>query len=335
VSDQEKVSQLLKMFTEQVTAAYAREKESLAAKRDKEAALRAGEKNLADLEASLTARAKLDVLCRTLHADLGTLRARLKTSEDANVEERRKDHERLSASIESIQAQIAAQDAKSQEVIAENVGLRESLAKFSEHSQKVEAHHDALVKKLSLETQLAQAQYAQQEELCKRKDAVVDAAVKEAHAVAARNKELETLLSKVGADREQMMAVVSKSNETFKEYKKMMDETAKQTKRLEKDRKLTEEKCTLLTAIKDKQDAELAALRKKVALLENLCRTLNRAEKEGLAIPEGLRSAAADLVGPAATAAAVPVTDDADAAAASSSAKDDTKPADGNAELTQ
>jgi chromosome segregation ATPase len=265
-TDGSKVDALVSHAMGALRAAQESDRDFLRVSRELEQSQRERELIALELQRSLDKQSKLSQLSRHLQAQVKTL-------EDAE-KVRNLQNDSFTQKLADIQKSIAAHDEGSRKVHEENERLRGELTRILEHTDKLNAHSEAVQKKLELEKQLAEARLAQQTGINEKQQALMEAALAQTEAQAKRCDHLEAENASLREKFNDTMGLVSRSTEAFKEYKANIDTLSKSARDNEK------EAADAKAALAEYQKAlpvfegKIASLAKKNETLVQLCRTL-------------------------------------------------------------
>ncbi|XP_048391871.2 beta-taxilin [Stegostoma tigrinum] len=247
---------------------------------------------------AVLARSKLESLCRELQRHNKTLKEESLLRAREEEEKRKEVTKHFQDTLMDIQAQIDQHSQRNVKLCEENTELASKLKTVIEQYETREEHFEKAFKHKDLQQQLMDAKLAQAQELIKdaeerhqrEKDYLLNQA-SEWKLQTNIMKEQETLLRaqlKLYAEKfEEFQGTLTKSNETFSNFKQDMEKMTKRMKKLEKETimwKTKWESCnkTLLDMIDERElrSKEYECFQLKIQRLENLCRALQEERTE-------------------------------------------------------
>ncbi|XP_058470283.1 beta-taxilin-like isoform X1 [Solea solea] len=251
----------------------------------------------AERRSSVTARSKLEALCRELQSHYNTLREETLQCRSEDEQKRKEITGHFQNTLTDIRAQIEQHSARNDRLCRENANLSDKLESLmgqcelrDESLEKIDRHRELQHKLTDAKLQEANALLAAAEEKHKReKEYLLREAIdktKKCFAMKEQELTMKKKLALYAQKFDEFQATLAKSNEIYVRFKKEMDNMSGKMKKMEKESNLWKtrfENCNkaLTDMIEERTEKgkqyELFVL--KIDKLEKLCRILQEERK--------------------------------------------------------
>ncbi|XP_049913885.1 alpha-taxilin isoform X1 [Epinephelus moara] len=241
---------------------------------------------------SITARSKLETLCRELHGHYNALREETLQRCREDEEKRTEITSHFQTMLTEIQAQIEQHSNRNDKLCLENSNLTDKLESLmtqcemrEESLEKINKHRDLQYKLAEAKLQQANALLTEAEEKHKReKEYLLREAIdktKKCFAMKEQELTMKKKLTLYAQKFDEFQATLAKSNEIYVRFKKEMDNMSEKMKKMDKESNLWKtrfENCNkaLTTMIEERREKgkEYDVFVLKIQKLEKLCRAL-------------------------------------------------------------
>lgn len=167
------------------------------------------------LQKTTAVKDKLEELCRELQIRNRTVLEDAKRMSEEDAAKRKELSDHFSQTIAGVQEKLAVQGAEREETIKENEDIRGKLKKFLEEYELREEHHAKELETKDLQRQLAEAKFAQSEEIARmsvEKARLLEASLADSKAT---EEALKEQLASYASKFEEFQSTIGKSNRAF------------------------------------------------------------------------------------------------------------------------
>ncbi|KAK8671642.1 hypothetical protein V6N13_038232 [Hibiscus sabdariffa] len=242
---------------------------------------------LAERDAAIAVRDKLESLCRELQRQNKMLMDECKrvSTEGQNI--RLDLSARFHNAIKDVTNKLEEQKNECLSTLKENEMLRDKLKLFADQYALSEQQFEQKLKQKTLELELADLKIKQHEEKLIQEQAQMKVYAEQVSQLLATEKNLRTQLTADGEKFQQFQDALLKSNEVFETFKQDIDKMGKSIKELKKENVFLKTKCdksdvTLIELVEEREllKKQLEKTKNQKEKLESLCRSLQAERKQ-------------------------------------------------------
>ncbi|GMI80627.1 hypothetical protein like AT5G50840 [Hibiscus trionum] len=242
---------------------------------------------LAERDAAIAVRDKLESLCRELQRQNKMLMDECKrvSTEGQNI--RLDLSARFHNAIKDVTNKLEEQKNECLSTLKENEMLREKLKQFADQYALSEQQFEQKLKQKTLELELADLKIKQHEEKLIQEQVQMKVYAEQVSQLLATEKNLRTQLTADGEKFQQFQDALLKSNEVFETFKQEIDKMGKSIKELKKENVFLKSKCdksdvTLIELVEEREllKKQLEKTKNQKEKLESLCRSLQAERKQ-------------------------------------------------------
>ncbi|KAH1039132.1 hypothetical protein J1N35_040875 [Gossypium stocksii] len=245
---------------------------------------------LAERDAALAVRDKLESLCRELQRQNKMLMDECKRVSTEGQNLRLDLSARFQDAIKDVSNKLEEQKDECLSQLKENEMLRNKLKEFADQCALAEQQYAQKLKQKTLELQLANLKIKQHEEKLVEEQAQMKVYAEQVSQLLATEKNLRLQLTADGEKFQQFQDALFKSNEVFETFKQEIEKMAKLIKELKKENAFMKSKCeksdvTLIELVEEREQMkkQLQKTMNQKDKLESLCRSLQAERKQGSA----------------------------------------------------
>ncbi|ORX90926.1 hypothetical protein K493DRAFT_54907 [Basidiobolus meristosporus CBS 931.73] len=235
----------------------------------------------ADLSKVSELKGKLENLCRELQRENKRIKEESLRIAQEEQSKRMEISGKFESAIQEIRVKMDQDSEENRKRAEENAALKEKFQSFLAQFDLSEQHHNSIIKSKNLEIQLLEAKINQHVESTAQEMAKAQAITIELSESIQRETELREQLTVYVEKFKQVEGTLSQSNEIFTTFRQEMEQLRKRTKKYEKENLLIKQKCEQMNRVilemveeRARNQSDLAASKKKIGQLENLCRAL-------------------------------------------------------------
>ncbi|KAG9453384.1 hypothetical protein H6P81_006288 [Aristolochia fimbriata] len=245
------------------------------------------QKVVAERDAAVAVREKLESLCRELQRQNKTLMDECKrvSTEGQNI--RLDLSTKFHDAIKDVSVKLEEQKDECLAQLKENEILRNKLKHLSDQYTVSEQQFQQKLKQKTLEAQLADLKLKQQQEKSAQEQAQLKVYAEQVTQLLSTEKSLRLQLVADGEKFQQFQDALLKSNEVFETFKQEMEKMAKSIKEFKKENTFLKSKCeksdvTLIELVEEREHLkkQLDKVKHQKEKLESLCRSLQAERKQ-------------------------------------------------------
>ncbi|GAB2286785.1 hypothetical protein Dimus_021180 [Dionaea muscipula] len=244
---------------------------------------------LAERDAAISVRDKLESLCRELQRQNKTLKEECKRISDEGQNLRKDLSTKFDEAIQNVSEKLEEQKGEFFSQMKENEMLRDKLKHFADQHALSEQQYARQLKQKELELKIAELKIQQHEEKLKHEQAQMKLYSEQVTQLLATEKHLKSQLTADGEKFQQFQDALVKSNGVFETYKQEIEKMVKSTKDLKKENTFLKSKCeksdyTLVELLGEREllKKQLEKAKNQKEKLESLCRSLQAERKQSL-----------------------------------------------------
>ncbi|KAL0002886.1 hypothetical protein SO802_016667 [Lithocarpus litseifolius] len=242
---------------------------------------------LAERDAAIAVRDKLESLCRELQRQNKILMDECKRVSTEGQSLRLDLSSRFQDAIKDVSNKLEEQKDECLSQLKENEMLRTKLKQLAEQYTLSEQQFAQKLKQKSLELQLADLKIKQHEEKLVHEQSQMKLYAEQVPQLLATEKNLRLQLTADGEKFQQFQDALLKSNEVFETFKQEIEKMAKSIKELKKENSFLKSKCeksdvTLIELVDERErlKKQLEKTKNQKEKLESLCRSLQAERKQ-------------------------------------------------------
>jgi len=242
---------------------------------------------LAERDAAIAVRDKLESLCRELQRQNKILMDECKRVSTEGQSLRLDLSSRFQDAIKDVSNKLEEQKDECLSQLKENEMLRTKLKQLAEQYTLSEQQFAQKLKQKSLELQLADLKIKQHEEKLVHEQSQMKLYAEQVSQLLATEKNLRLQLTADGEKFQQFQDALLKSNEVFETFKQEIEKMAKSIKELKKENSFLKSKCektdvTLIELVDERErlKKQLEKTKNQKEKLESLCRSLQAERKQ-------------------------------------------------------
>ncbi|KAJ7975093.1 alpha-taxilin [Quillaja saponaria] len=243
---------------------------------------------LAERDAALSVRDKLESLCRELQRQNKMLMDECKRVSMEGQNLRLDLSARFQDAIKDVSHKLEEQKDESISQLKENEMLRNKLKQLADQYALSEQHNAQMLKQKTLELQIADLKIKQHDEKSVQEQTQMKLYAEQVSQLLATEKNLRLQLTADGEKFQQFQDALLKSNEVFETFKQEIEKMAKSVKELKKENQFLKSKCdksdvTLIELVDERErlKKQLKKIKNQKEKLESLCRLLQAERKRG------------------------------------------------------
>ncbi|XAR52389.1 hypothetical protein NMG60_11020442 [Bertholletia excelsa] len=242
---------------------------------------------LAERDAAITVRDKLESLCRELQRQNKMLMDECKrvSSEGQNL--RLDLSNKFQDAIKEVSNKLEEQKDECLAQLKENEMLRSKLKQLADQYALSEQQFAQKMKQKTLELQIADLKIQQHEEKLLQEQSQMKLYAEQVSQLLATEKNLRLQLAADGEKFQQFQDALVKSNEVFETFKQETEKMAKSIRELRKENSFLKSKCeksdiTLIELVEERErlKKQLKKIKNQKEILESLCRSLQAERKQ-------------------------------------------------------
>ncbi|KAK8579665.1 hypothetical protein V6N12_069978 [Hibiscus sabdariffa] len=254
---------------------------------------------LAERDAAITVRGKLESLCRELQRQNKMLMDECKRVSTEGQNLRLDLSARFQDAIKDVSNKLEEQREDCLSQLQENEMLRNKLKELADQYALSEKQHAQKLKQKTLELQLSDLKIKQHEEKLIQEQAQIKVYAEQVSQLLATEKNLRMQLTADGEKFQQFQDALTKSNKVFVTFKQEIEKMAKSIKELKKENVFLKSKCdksdvTLIELVEERErlKKQLEKTKNQKEKLELLCRSLQAERKQSSTATNDLNSLA-------------------------------------------
>uniref|UniRef100_A0A7C9D2F5 Alpha-taxilin n=1 Tax=Opuntia streptacantha TaxID=393608 RepID=A0A7C9D2F5_OPUST len=242
---------------------------------------------LAEKDAAVAVRAKLESLCRELQRQNKLLMDECKKVSEEGQNLRLDLSTKFQDVIKDVGHKLETQKGECLSQLKENEMLREKLKQLGDQYSLFQQQYSQELQQKTLELKIAELKAQQNEEKLAQEQAQVKLYAEKISQLLETEKNLRLQLAADGEKFQQFQDALLKSNEVFRTFKEEMEKMTKLTKELEKENSFLKSKCeksdlTLIELVEERErlKKQLEKTKNQKQKLESLCRSLQEERKQ-------------------------------------------------------
>ncbi|GLT70100.1 hypothetical protein SLA2020_421990 [Shorea laevis] len=242
---------------------------------------------LAERDAAIAVRDKLESLCRELQRQNKMLMDECKRVSTEGQNLRSDLSAKFQDVIQDVSNKLEEQKDESLSQLKENEMLRTKLKQLADQYSLSEQQYAQMLKQKTLEVQLAELKIKQHEEKLIQEQAQMKVYAEQVSQLLATEKNLRLQLTADGEKFQQFQDALLKSNEVFETFKQEIEKMTKSIKELKKENAFLKSKCeksdvTLIELVEERErlKKQLEKTKNQKEKLESLCRSLEAERKQ-------------------------------------------------------
>ncbi|XP_048134882.1 beta-taxilin [Rhodamnia argentea] len=242
---------------------------------------------LAERDAAIAVRDKLESLCRELQRQNKMLMDECKRVSTEGQNLRLDLSAKFQDAIQEVSNKLEQQKDECLSQLKENEMLKVKLKQLAEQYVLSEQHHEQELKQKSLELQIADLKMKQHEEKVIQEQSQMKVYAEQVSQLLETEKNLRLQLTADGEKFQQFQDALTKSNKVFETFKQEIEKMAKSIKDLKKENAFLKNKCeksdiTLIELVDERERSkkQMEKLKNQKEKLESLCRSLQAERKQ-------------------------------------------------------
>lgn len=242
---------------------------------------------LAEKDAAIAVRAKLESLCRELQRQNKLLMDECKKVSEEGQNLRLDLSTKFQDVVKDVGNKLEAQKGECLSQLKENELLREKLKQLGDQYSLFQQQYSQELQQKTLELKIAELKAQQNEEKLAQEQAQMQLYAEKISQLLETEKSLRLQLAADGEKFQQFQDALMKSNEVFRTFKQEMEKMTKLTKELEKENTFLKSKCeksdlTLIELVEEREHLkkQLEKTKNQKQKLESLCRSLQEERKQ-------------------------------------------------------
>ncbi|KAJ8451261.1 hypothetical protein Cgig2_014033 [Carnegiea gigantea] len=241
---------------------------------------------LAEKDAAIAVRAKLESLCRELQRQNKLLMDECKKVSEEGQNLRLDLSSKFQDVVKDVGNKLEAQKGECLSQLKENELLRAKLKQLGDQYSLFQQQYSQELQQKTLELKIAELKAQQNEEKLAQEQVQVQLYAEKISKLLETEKSLRLQLAADGEKFQQFQDALLKSNEVFRTFKQEMEKMTKLTKELEKENTFLKSKCeksdlTLIELVEEREHLkkQLEKTKNQKQKLESLCRSLQEERK--------------------------------------------------------